>query len=83
MVGYDIADCIVAKTHNKNGFIFTDDIGGIYLKHLTTSEGYQALIYFESCTPAELEEKIAIVEAISTVSLVSKIHLGYDDPTLD
>ena len=59
------------------------DIGGIYLKHITADMGYSALIYFESCTPAELEEKIAIVEAISTVSLVSKVHLGYDDPTLD
>ena len=59
------------------------DIGGIYLKHMTADMGYSALIFFESCTPAELEEKIAIVEAKSTVSLVSKVHLGYDDPTLD
>jgi hypothetical protein len=51
------------------------DIGGIYLKHLTTSEGYQALIYFESCTPAELEEKLNTVKTMSVVASANKIHV--------
>jgi hypothetical protein len=51
------------------------DIGGIYLKHLSTAEGYQALIYFESCTPAELEQKLNTVKTMSVVASANKIHV--------
>lgn len=54
------------------------DIGGIYLKHLTTSEGYQALIYFESCTPHELDEKLFYVKAKGIAYQVSKIPVAED-----
>ena len=80
-------NCLHVKMHpGMSRTFFLDefkDIGGIYLKHLTTSEGYQALVYFESCTPAELEEKIAIVEKISVVNGVAMVGVRSEDPTLD
>ena len=51
------------------------DIGGIYLKHMTTDRGYSALIYFESCTPAELEDKRAEVKKNSVVDTVQTVFV--------
>ncbi len=50
-----------------------EDIGGIYLKHLDLSDGRYTLVYFESCTPEELKEKISVIEKLEIVDDVSEI----------
>lgn len=52
------------------------DIGGIYLKHMTNDEAYFVLVYFESCSLAELEEKLFYVKAKGIAYQVSKIHVA-------
>jgi hypothetical protein len=52
------------------------DIGGIYLKHMTNDEAYYVLVYFESCTLAELEEKLNTVKKMSVVASADKIAVA-------
>ncbi len=52
-----------------------EDIGGIYLKHLTLSDGYYAWVYFESCTHNELKKKISAIEKLDVVDDVSEIFI--------
>jgi hypothetical protein len=37
------------------------------------------IVYFKSCTPAELEEKIAMIKENSVVKSASKIIVKYPD----
>lgn len=50
-----------------------EDIGGIYLKYQNSSDGYYTLVYFESCTPEELKEKISVIEKLEVVDEVSEV----------
>ena len=66
------------------------DIGCIFVEEYYTSEtapgeiAYNIFLYFESCSPEELEEKIAILEAREDVTAAAKISVKtYDNPAYD
>lgn len=78
------------KPELSRTFILSDfeDIGGFYLVQLPAFEsstyyvGTQTgsvMVYFKSCTPEELEEKIALLKKNSVVKSVSKIIVTYPD----
>ena len=78
------------KPELSRSFILSDfeDIGGFYLVQLPAFEsstyyvGTQTgsvMVYFKSCTPEELEEKIALLKKNSVVKSVSQILVGYPD----
>ena len=70
-------------------FILSDfeDIGGFYLYRFeyqpTFSSSYfpreSAVVYFKSCTPEELEEKIAMLKESSVVKSASRIIVTFPD----
>lgn len=65
------------KPNISRTFYLSDfaDIGGIYLRHLNSSDGYSTLVYFESCTPEELKEKISAIEKLAVVDDVSEVFI--------
>ena len=78
------------KPEISRTFILSDfeDIGGFYLVQLPAFEsstyyvGTQTgsvMVYFKSCTPGELEEKIALLKKNSVVKSVSRIIVTYPD----
>ena len=72
-------NCLQVKMKQTMSRIFYlsdfEDIGGIYLKHLDFSDGDYALVYFESCTPEELKEKIASIESLTIVDDVNEVFI--------
>lgn len=65
-----------------------EDIGGFYLFEINQSQPsfsssynpYEpVIVYFKSCTPEELEEKIALIKQKSVVKTVSRIIVMYPD----
>lgn len=72
-------NCLQVKMKQTISRIFYlsdfEDIGGIYLKHLDFSDGDYALVYFESCTPEELKEKIAAIESLTIVDDVNEVFI--------
>ena len=78
------------KPEISRTFILSDfeDIGGFYLVQLPAFEsstyyvGTQTgsvMVYFKSCTPEELEEKIVLLKKNSVVESVSRIIVKYPD----
>ena len=74
----------------SRSFILSDfeDIGGFYLFEINQSQPLFSsfytpykpfIVYFKSCTPEELEEKIALIKQKSVVKSVSKIIVTYPD----
>ncbi len=66
------------------------DIDCIFVKELYASEtatgdiAYNLILYFESCSIEELEEKVTILEAREDIGDAAKISVkNYDNPALD
>jgi hypothetical protein len=77
------------KPEISRRFILSDfeDIGGFYLYDFEDQPMFSSfyfpresvIVYFKSCTPAELEEKIAMIKENSVVKSASKIIVKYPD----
>ena len=77
------------KPEISRTFILSDfeDIGGLYLYDFEDQPMFSSfyspresvIVYFKSCTPEELEEKIAMLKESSVVKSASKIIVTYRD----